>query len=222
MKFSIYLATSPSGKQYVGMTRDFHHRVINHYATARKFNKYPFQRALNKYGKQVRFEEILQCWNEFDAFKFEEYFINEFNTRAPNGYNATSGGEGGAGICGEKHHWFGKPGFWTGKKRPDIAKKISQAFTGRKLSEEHKRKIAEGLSKADRKGWYNSNKERRKPIYCPELDVCFLSISAASKYLNVNSGRIHEAIIGKVRKRVRGFHFYYMKDHGTSKGFGKK
>lgn len=38
---------------------------------------------------------------------------------------------------------LGNSGYWTGKKRPDIGRKLSKSLTGRHLSEEHKRHISE-------------------------------------------------------------------------------
>lgn len=93
----IYKLTSPKGKEYIGQTtKTFDVRMCNHKSASSNLDKKDGCRALNnatrKYGwgnfvKQI----VLECDdNELDFY--EEYFISEYNTLSPNGYNLISGG----------------------------------------------------------------------------------------------------------------------------------
>ena len=141
--WSVYLATSPSGKQYVGKTKKFKVRVKNHFSCAKRGSKTPFHSALRKYGNSVKFEEVFCAFCEAAAFEVEKLFIQRLNTCTPHGYNCTQGGEGQSGRIGPKHPNYGKPGYWVGKKRPDIAAFISKRDKGKKYSDERKKRISE-------------------------------------------------------------------------------
>ena len=76
--------------------------------------------AINKYGSEAFIVEAILTCKIDDMTKYEDYFINQYNTLAPNGYNLK-----GAGRCGrdsdetkylksiakkgEKHPQYGKP-----------------------------------------------------------------------------------------------------------------
>lgn len=60
------------------------------------------QDAVKKYGiENFKFEILIICFDE-DRYKFEKEYIKKYNSIAPNGYNLTTGGEGG-GFYGKKH-----------------------------------------------------------------------------------------------------------------------
>jgi group I intron endonuclease len=59
--------------------------------------------AINEYGlENFKFEVIIICFDE-DVYKYEEEYINKYNSIAPNGYNILSGGKCGGGFNGKKH-----------------------------------------------------------------------------------------------------------------------
>ena len=60
------------------------------------------QDSVKKYGiNNFIFNIIIICFDE-DRFKYEKEYIKKYNSRVPNGYNLTNGGEGG-GFYGKKH-----------------------------------------------------------------------------------------------------------------------
>jgi len=60
------------------------------------------QDAVKKYGiENFTFTVLIICFDE-DRYKYEMDYIKKYNTMAPNGYNLSSGGEGG-GFYGKKH-----------------------------------------------------------------------------------------------------------------------
>ena len=88
----IYKITSPSGKVYVGQTiRSFEKRVAEHkressYCTLIK-------RAIDKYGDEMNYEIIEENVLQEQLDEREIYWINHFNSLAPDGYNCTTGGQ---------------------------------------------------------------------------------------------------------------------------------
>lgn len=102
-------------------------------------------KAIKKYGKEAfRKETIEQCASQEEMNEKELYWIIKLNTLVPKGYNITLGGGGFKG----KHTKRTKEGLskklseWW--KDPEKRKMQSERLKGRKLSEEHKRKISEG------------------------------------------------------------------------------
>jgi hypothetical protein len=88
----IYKITSPSGKVYVGQTmRSFEERIRNH---QRKGSECPaISRAIQKYGDGMKYEIIEENVPQEQLDEREIYWINHFNSLAPNGYNLTTGGQ---------------------------------------------------------------------------------------------------------------------------------
>lgn len=91
--FLIYKLTSPSGKCYIGQTKQkFYRRLNEHKSNSKKLN-YPLYNAIRKYGwinfkKEILEEKIAE--NKIDDL--EKYYIKENNSLKPFGYNLQSGG----------------------------------------------------------------------------------------------------------------------------------
>jgi group I intron endonuclease len=131
--FSIYLITNVvNQKKYTGFTSDAKQRWIEHqfysYDPAHPKHSY-IHRAMHKYGlDNFTFEVIYQSLDgKHTLDEMEAYFIKEYDTFGPNGYNLTSGGEG-------------NPGY---KKTPEQIENHRRTLVGRKHTEEHKRKLSE-------------------------------------------------------------------------------
>ncbi len=125
----IYKATNNiTGESYIGYAvNGLKNRKLVHYSS--KDNTY-FHKALKKYGKE-NFNWIIveHKVSDFEVLKeLEIYWIREFNTRVPNGYNMTDGGEGALGLHPSR----------------ETRKKMSEARKGIVYSEETKKKISEG------------------------------------------------------------------------------
>lgn len=88
-----YLITNKiNGKQYVGQTkRSLTARFIGHCEKGSALHS-----AIQKYGKASFDLRELGTYDSLeDLNNAEQYFIDYFNCITPNGYNLTSGGEGG-------------------------------------------------------------------------------------------------------------------------------
>lgn len=121
--FTIYLLTSPSGKHYVGQTRqsvEARWRNGRGYKSCTLLNK-----AIQKYGWENFTHEILViCESAELADELEKRYIKEYDCIAPNGYNLDIGGN-------------------TNKIMSDETKrKISESNTGKFVSNESREKMS--------------------------------------------------------------------------------
>lgn len=94
MKTAVYIITNKAnGKQYVGISKNltarwYNHRGANGSAPA-------LHAAIKKYGKdEFIFSHICDAFDFDAACDIECMLIVQHNTKAPNGYNLTDGGEG--------------------------------------------------------------------------------------------------------------------------------
>ena len=80
----------PNGKAYIGQTiRSLAQRKAAHYTS----DHCPaFFAALQKYGRDVRWETIAECKTQAELNAAETAAIAKFNTLSPNGYNIKEGG----------------------------------------------------------------------------------------------------------------------------------
>lgn len=87
----VYKATSPSGKIYIGQTTDpLAVRKLRH----TKHRDCPLiHNAIIKYGDEIKWEVIYYAYNMHELNDAEEYFIDHYKCRHPNGYNLRSGGK---------------------------------------------------------------------------------------------------------------------------------
>lgn len=101
-QYIVYMATSPSGNKYIGITtKKLEIRISQHsrYTTNKSIN-YIFTNAIRKYGiKNINFD-IIDYANDIKELKeLEKYWIEKLDTYN-NGYNLTLGGDG---ALGYKH-----------------------------------------------------------------------------------------------------------------------
>ena len=86
----IYLLINTiTGKMYVGQTTNLKKRIAEH----KRGDQY-VDRAIRKYGwKNFRCFVIKNCASKAEMDTWEKFFIILLNTKSPNGYNLTDGGE---------------------------------------------------------------------------------------------------------------------------------
>lgn len=180
----IYIAKNKdNGKIYVGQTiSTIHNRIQSH---VRNNNGCIFGHALRKYGIQG-FE--VQCikYKREELNKYEKIYIELLNSMHPSGYNLTHGGDRGwilsdlskermsRSTSGENNPNYGKKNSEETRKKISKGIKLfyqlhperrlnsgqfkSEQLLGKKLSDEHKRKI--GLSNIGKK---------RSPEFCTAI-----------------------------------------------------
>lgn len=162
-----------TNKMYIGQSLNLRKRISDH------FRKLPkgtdectyLQKSYLKYGAEKFEYFILEYCLSSDLNKKEEYYISKYNTKAPNGYNLTNGGDGTVGYkwsdeqiakkSGENHPLFGIGHSEEAKKKmkenhADFSKE-NHPFWGKKHSEEAKKKMSEA-----RTGKYSG---KNSPLY---------------------------------------------------------
>lgn len=90
--YKIYLITNlKNSKQYVGITKfSLEERFSQH--TKKGFL---LTEAINKYGKHLFSIELIEEVETVEkAYELEILYIKKYNTKVPNGYNLTDGGDG--------------------------------------------------------------------------------------------------------------------------------
>ena len=95
-QITVYKLTNTlNGMGYVGMTKDFERRMAEH----RWNNKYKalICKVIHEYGWENFTAEVIEICDAEVAPERERYWIKEFNTKTPHGYNRTTGGE----MCSE-------------------------------------------------------------------------------------------------------------------------
>jgi group I intron endonuclease len=154
-----------NGKLYVGKSNDFKKRWINHKSIAFNENhsryKSPIYCAMRKYSLENFETSILESDLENDEITFEreKYWISKLNTKAPNGYNLTDGGEGVTGIKLSEEHKEKLRIANTGKKHTyEVKKRMSVYWT------ENSPNRGKSLSLETRKKMSDSKKGIHKPV----------------------------------------------------------
>jgi len=105
-------------------------------------------KAIRKYGKENFVKEVLEENISKEELSLREIFwINKLNTKLPNGYNMTDGGEGFIGLKKTKQQIEKHRKAITGKKASEeTRKKMSDAHKGKKLSSEHVMNVSKALT----------------------------------------------------------------------------
>ncbi len=120
--YLIYKHTSPSGKSYIGLTKNLSLRNSRHKIPSS--GCVAFASAIKKYKWETFKTKILAENLTLDeANNLEPQFIAEHKTLSPNGYNLCTGGK-------------------VGIPADEVRIKISNALRGKKKSEEHKAKLS--------------------------------------------------------------------------------
>lgn len=91
MKYLVYKHTSPSGKSYIGITRDYDARCRMHRSPTSRC--VAFRAAVERYGWDNFLHEVLyDNLTKDQALYREQQLIREYGTMVPHGYNLTTGG----------------------------------------------------------------------------------------------------------------------------------
>lgn len=214
MKYIVYLRTNlVNGKQYVGQTKDFKEREYHWNNLKNKYAGRLIDNARKKYGTKCWTVEILkECNTQEDLNKWEMYYIKEYNTKTPNGYNLTDGGEGALGCIvslktrkkisektkGEKNPFYGKhhseETIEKLKNRiisDETRKKISESRKGKTpwmKGKHHTEEAKDKLSEA-RKGKHNSPNTEFKEGMTPWNAGKHLSEETKKKISESKKGR---------------------------------
>lgn len=143
----VYAICFPNGKLYVGWTaKTAIRRFAGHLRAVRQGSTYAVHNALRKYGPDAVVLATLHSNITPDKAKeLEKFYIAEWDTRRPRGYNLTAGGDNVVDLdnesrakisAGVKQAWL-DPGY-----RSRISKATGDRFRGKSLEAEHRERIA--------------------------------------------------------------------------------
>lgn len=195
MKFKgiIYCYESPSGKFYIGQTtQTANRRKEEHKSRAKLGRGYAFHNAIRKYGFDTFNYQELAVISETSKERLKEqlnllerYYISVYKSEGKVLYNLSDGGDE---ICDN---------------------------TGRKLSEEHKRKIGMSLKgtvfSEERKR--NISESKKKPIVQLSLDGKFIKEWGAVSDVPFARQSGISACLRGLQKTCAGFVWKYKKDY---------
>lgn len=222
----IYKAKSKvNGKSYIGQTcRDLNKRINSHIYG--KGNNNYFHNSLKKYGRDNFFvETVAYCCNKEHADFLEKFYIKLFNSKFPNGYNLTDGGEGNLGwVPSEKtkekmsiaNSGINAPMFGRkGKDHPMHGKYGDKnPFFGRNHTDEQKKKWSEEKSGENHPFFNKHHSDETKKLMSEKHKG-----EKSSSWINISNGELvkeikklcieRNKIIGRTEWRIfakeRGF-----------------
>lgn len=145
-----------TGMSYIGQTtRSLKERKSAHLKRA-KLSSLKFYNAIKKYGEEAFSWTVLKLCKTREELNFwEEFYINRYNTMAPDGYNLTSGGKGSLGLKHRKETKELLSRINSGKNNPhygiqlseETKRKIGDANRGREMPESFGKQISKRLKK---------------------------------------------------------------------------
>lgn len=156
----IYLRTNLiNGMRYVGQTKDMVRRNCNWKNLEKNYSNKFLTEERNKYGLDAFEFTILKECDDSELDNMERFYIKTLNTRYPNGYNMCDGGKGCSGWIMPEEQKTNLSESRKGENNPMYG--VKPWNTGKKWSEENRKKISEGL-KGKTKGVPKSEEHRRK------------------------------------------------------------
>lgn len=226
MRGIVYKYTAPNNKVYIGITTRPEERYKEHRS---KRTDTLFQRAIDKYGFENLKYDILEEY-ELPAIELwekltnrEKFYIKQYDSsNKEKGYNLTNGGVGVLGykfseedlkrrseaMMGKNNPMYGKINPFKNKKHTAEAKrKMSEWHSGKKLSEEHKKKIAKaGIGRKHTQSSINKMREAQTKIHGKAVRNIttgkeYKSVSEAARDLGTTSSSISAVCKGK-RKTI--------------------
>lgn len=124
------ITNTVNGKMYIGITKDPKHRKWQHFNHRHPDTMSTIKYAIDKYGKENFEFEIICIGSKEYILELEPKAISLYNSLAPNGYNISKGGEGGAASSISKRS-DDKPVFVTGFWFPNRRVALSVTKLGR-------------------------------------------------------------------------------------------
>ena len=192
--WTVYKVTIQS-KIYVGITsKGLDWRRRRHQVEARRgLTKTIFHNTLNKYMSEAIWEQLCLISSKEEAIALEKQYINQFNSRYPNGLNLTCGGEG---VESHKH-------------TNEAKRKISVANKGYKASQATRKLISEATKGKTKKPWTEEQKIAKakasgtKPFDVFEFNGCYVGTWTNKSQCARDLGISRTVIVKSLKQRKR-------------------
>lgn len=225
--FTVYRHTTPSGKVYIGITKQNPIRRWRADGSGYKEN-YHFWNAICCYGwGNITHEIIASGLTKEKACEMEVALIAKHDSMNPDkGYNGTIGGEHPpftegtrkkiseslkGKMAGDKNPNYGNH-VLSGKCNPNYGKRHSEDVR-RKMSERRKGKGTQPRSEATKQKMRENHKGGNPPksVLCIETGEVFKSINDAARAVNTNKKVISNCCRGIAHyKTAAGFHWRFV------------
>lgn len=99
----IYKAEFPNGKVYIGKSKDYESRKKGHQYSVNHKGSTKMKRAISKYGfESIKWEVIFETDDKFLLSDMQIFYIKEYDS-VKNGYNISTGGDGGDTISNNEN-----------------------------------------------------------------------------------------------------------------------
>lgn len=190
--YTVYMHVFPNGKRYIGITKaDVAERWKNGFGYKAQF----VFTAIVKFGWDNIEHHILHTnLTKKEACKIEKELIEKYkSTINENGYNVDLGGD--------------EQGFHSELTK----KKISQSKTGKKVSEETRKKLSIAMTDERKKKMIEASvKKCSKPVVCVETGIAYSSAKQAHIMTGIDLASICKCCKHQKRyKTAGGFHWEY-------------
>ena len=193
-KYTVYLHTSPSGKYYVGITKD---SVKRRWQNGHGYKNQVFYRAIEKYGwDSIDHEIIASNLTKEEAENFEILLISKLHSNNPKyGYNVENGGNSTGKLSEETKKVISKS--VSGEKHPNYGKHLSEE-TRKKISEANKGKSRPHTEETKKKMGKNRKGNKNATSYkvaCEDME--FESVRDCANFYKINYHTMNNWLTGK-------------------------
>ncbi len=226
----IYKITNKlNGMSYVGKTtRSLDERIAEHLRN--KSNSY-VDRAIQKYGWENFSVEVLETCETINQLnECEKKYIIEQNTKFPNGYNLTDGGEGILGYKAPPELSARLSKMRKGRRNtPEQRAKISAKLSGREFTAEHKANISAAKmghsvsretrakltianigkkASAETRAKMADSSAKKRAVRCVETGEIFPSMKIAMTWAKISRHVLRKACLNE-NSIAGGYHWQY-------------
>lgn len=192
----IYKIISPSGKIYIGQSKNILSNRLNHYINGNCSTQTKLYNSLKKYGFENHIFEIVEECSLEQLNEREIYWGTHFDVLNPKtGLNLK---------LGEKR------GIYSEESK----KKMSKSSLGKCKSQSHKINISKarlGMKFSQEHTDNMSNSRFKYSIICLENNIIYKSAHQASKKLNIAPSSIIKVCRG-IYKQIKGYTFKFVND----------
>lgn len=219
----IYKIISPSGRIYIGQSRNINKR-FNGYKKLMKSNETQLRllRSFKKYGVNSHIFEIIEECIVENLNVRERYWQDKFNVLGEQGLNCVltatdvlpfiQSKETKRKRSGENHF------MWNKKHKDETKKRMSESAKLRKASEDTKKKLSE-IRKGNKNHFYGKthndssklimkekkiglNNVRSKIVLCTDTGIFFYSIREAAETFKIKEITLYFQLIGKNKNKT--------------------
>jgi group I intron endonuclease len=198
--FVYKLTCRETGKSYIGVSNNPKRRLWEHRKCARLNPKFVIHHAMKKHGPDT-FDLTVLYENSDKRYVYEEmepFFINEYKTLVPQGYNMTTGGEGSPTLTTSEETRY-KRSEAAKAQHADPVKKATHKAAMKEMSQ--RQEVRQQRSESANKRWSDPAFEAKMQVkYATPESQEKRSKAAARPCSEETKEKIRQSQIGKPRR----------------------